>query len=120
LVEYEKSNYDNYNIYTLEAKKILKKEDLSEKQEFINNRIIHIENEKDFKIAEKFIESDKFEDAINIYKKVNKNINSIFLYNKITNLYIQIGKLFPALEYIESAAINNYKKKEILANLYYQ
>ena len=119
LVEYEKSNYDKYNIYTLEAKKILKKEDLSEKQEFINNRIIHIENEKDFKIAEKFIESDKFEDAINIYKKVNKNINSIFLYNKITNLYIQIGKLFPALEYIESAAINNYKKKEILANLYY-
>jgi tetratricopeptide (TPR) repeat protein len=120
IIEYENFNFDKFNIYTIEAKKILKKEDFLEKQEYVNDSILQIENEKDFKNADKLIESNRIESAINIYKKINKNINSIFLYNKITNLYIQIRDLFSALEYIESATLNSYKKKEIQANLYYR
>ena len=120
LIEYENMNYDKFNIYTLEAKKKLRNEDFIEKQEFVNDRIIQIENEKELKIAQNLIENNKVESAINIYKKINKKNNSIYLYSKITNFYIQIGDFYSALEYIESAALNNYKKKEIQANLYYR
>jgi protein O-GlcNAc transferase len=120
IIEYQNFNFDKFNFYLIEAKKILKKEDFLEKQEYVNDSILQIENEKDLKNADKLIESNKIESAINIYKKINKNINSIFLYNKITNLYILIRDLFSALEYIESATINTYKKKEIQANLYYR
>ncbi len=120
LIEYESRNYDKFNNYIIEAKKYLKKEDLSEYQELINDKILQIEKEKELNKAQNYIENGKIENAIKIYKDLNKNINSINILKLISNLYIQKGDFLSALEYLDTVNINNYKKKEIQANLFYR